>query len=282
MPKASVFDLALQELLKSGRPYSEPISFQKYISANGLQASGTATRISVQTLDQLDPSLRKAGVMVFRLGFSSDGTTTQFGLACAPDRIEDYFLIDNEIFPKTSTTFIPDATAHELYPFRLLGSLVEVGAVNLAIASGLLGHALGLDRPFPRVAPATGSSSYTFDVAPHSRYDIRWRHNNGQVEIDAILLAKRGGRWCLFVIEAKHGPMSSLAKMKLVYPAAAVATKRLPSDVPIIPVYLRSWQEAGDRLHYAIAECTCPDPRQPSSAVASLSVTNSAIWVLIL
>jgi hypothetical protein len=161
MPKASIFDIALQDLLKSGRPYSEPISFQKYISLNGLPTSATAARISIQTLEQLDPSLRKAGVMVFRLGFSSDGATTQFGLAYAPDRIEDYFLVDDEIFPKIATTFIPDATAHELFPFRLLGSLVEVGAVNLAIASGLLGHALGLDRPFPRVAPATGTSNYT-------------------------------------------------------------------------------------------------------------------------
>jgi hypothetical protein len=282
MAKNSIFEIALQELARSGRPYSDPISFQKYISSNGLLTRATALSISVQTLEQLDPSLRKAGVMVFRLGTSSDGRTTQFGLACSPDKIEDYFLIDREIFPKTASTFIPDASAYELFPFRLLGNLIEAGAINLAIASGLLGHALELDPPFPRVAPATGCSTYSFDVAPHARYDVRWSHKDGQVEIDAVLLAKRRGRWCLFVVEAKHGPMASLAKMKLAYPAAAVATKRLPPDVPIIPVYLRSWQEEGDHLRYAIAECDCPDPRRAGSAVASLAVVKSGLWNLIL
>lgn len=283
MKTSSIFELALRKLLRSGRPWSDPISFRDYISSNELRSRGTAESISIQTLDRLDPSLRKAGVMIFRLGSSPDGKTTQFALAQAPDRIEEFFFIDSEIFTTSATTFIPDASAHELFPFRLFANLAEVGAVNLAIASGLLGHILALDYPFPRVAPATGSSTYTFSVTPHSRYDVQWQHNKGQVEIDAALLARRKGRWCLFVIEAKHGSLSSLAKMKLAYSVAAVATKRLlPPDVPIVPVYLRSWQDKGDRIHYAVAECICPDPRQAGFAVASLEVANSGLWDLIL
>jgi hypothetical protein len=104
------------------------------------------------------------------------------------------------------------------------------------------------------------------------------RSTKGQVEIDALVLARRSGRWCLFVIEAKHEPPpSSLAKTnQLAYAVAAVATMGLPADVAIVPVYLRAWIPDDRRglVRYLVAECQCGDPRQGPCPVNRLTAAR--------
>lgn len=274
---SSIFDAALHDINRSGRAWSAPISFQNYLKTNDLPKKQTASVISVQSLDGLDAALRRENVMIFRLGVSADGSTTQFALARAPASINEFFLIDNDIFNVRPETFVPDVPISELLPFQLLGGLPESGTVNFAIASGLLGHALRIDHPNERVIHATGSSCYTFKVAPHAMYPVVWNHNNGQVRLDALIFAKRRGAPCLFVIEAKRGPMSSLSKVLLAYATSAVATKPVPADVPVIPVYLRAWQVGPGRTRFAIAECDYPSRRRTDIPVASLKTKEISV-----
>jgi len=276
----SDFAPAVRALIESGRDWSEPTSFQEYLKlAFPQRQPRTAQRLSVQTLTDLDPLLRSHGFMVFHLG-SPTGLggrrTTRFALIKAPSGVEEFFLVDAKVFACAEETFIPTASYHEMYPFQLLGSIVETGAVNLAIASRLLAEALRLDEPSPRLAPATGASTYTFKVMPHSLCDVMWDHVAGQVEVDAVVFARRGGRWTVFVIEGKHGELESLSKLKLAYATLAIATKRVPSDVQIVPVYMRSWEEEG-RLLFGVAECEMVDPRSAQSPVASITVKSARL-----
>jgi hypothetical protein len=264
---------------KSGRAWSDPISFRAYVEENDLEAQSTAAQISVQSLEGLDGALRHAGVMVFRLGKGRYDSTTQFALARAPNGIEEFFLKDIDLFEEPSLAFEPRLLHDEILPFRLFGELTEGGALNLAIAAGLLAHALGLDEPHPRFAPAAGCSTYTFDVAPHVSYHTAlWQHCGGQVDIDAIVYGRRNGKPHLFTIEAKHGKRGSLAKTKLYYAAAAMETCNIPSDLPIIPVYLRSWGDKGHRYQYGIAECGDFRTMQSPRAVASVDVLRKSVY----
>lgn len=267
----SIFGPAITELQASGRSFWGPRSFQGYVELNGLGRVRTAEKISVQHLGGLDPALRAAHVMVFRLGASGQGNT-QFGLVHAPP--VGQFFIDDDINTPSFSTFVPEAPVADLFPFQLFGALTETGGVNLAVASGLLGHALDCDEPFPRVAPATGASTYDFDVRPLNSA-TPWRHVNGQVEIDAVVLGRRRSSRCLFVIESKHGAPSShtaLSKTKLAYPCSAVASRGVPADVPIVPVYMRSWHQNDKYVRYAVSECT---PWRPGMAVAELAVVST-------
>lgn len=278
----SDFGPALRMLAESGSDWSEPVSFQDYLRSafpQGDRKSKTADRISVQTLGDLDPALRRANVMVFHLGASigARSRTTSFALVKCPRGVEEFFLIDEQIFPLESETFIPRASYQELYPFQLLGSIVEAGAVNLAIASGLLAEGLGLDEPSPRLAPATGASTYSFAVVPRSDIDVMWPHRAGQVETDAVIFARRSGRWTLFVLEAKHGRRASLSKAKLADAALAIGTKSVPKDVMIVPVYLRSWEEEG-RLMFGVAECEMTDPRSERAPIADIRVRKARLF----
>lgn len=86
--------------------------------------------------------------------------------------------------------------------------------------------------------PATGRSTFTFDLRPHSSYPELVTHRDGQVEIDTLFAERRNGRTALFVIEAKTGTTySSLAKHKLAYPILAVRD-RIPPDVEVVPTYM--------------------------------------------
>ncbi len=193
--------------------------------------------------------------MVLRMGI--DGTQARFALVRAERSVErEFFLSDSLCFDSEADpiTYQPDKDV--LLPFELLGSLQEGGAVNLAVATGLLGRALNLDEPYSRVAPTQSASTHAFVVRPHASYAVQWTHESGQVEIDTIYLGKRAGQQKLFVIEAKHGkPGAGLAKHKLAYPAYVMASKPLPKGIEIVPVYLRSWQD-GERVLFGAAECT--------------------------
>jgi len=108
-----------------------------------------------------------------------------------------------------------------------------------------------------------------------------WHHDKGQVEIDAVMFARRGGRRTLFVVEAKKGKRAnSLAKHKLVYPALALsghpAIRSFESDVDIVPVYLRAWSE-GDQIHYQITECVCSGLQEGHTYISELSALRTRI-----
>ena len=97
-------------------------------------------------------------------------------------------------------------------------------------------------------------------------------HNAGQVEIDCLFVAKRGGRDTVFVLEVKSGAFSSLAKHKLVYPVLGILPK-VPEDFEVISVYVRI-QHDGTSLTYNVAECE-PLSETPTPTLTSLSVRSA-------
>lgn len=248
-----IFEPALRQLKPGEWSVFGPTSFQKYLRENGFGRVDTASAISVDSLDRLAPELREAGAMVLRLGKASDGPGTQFALIGTPGRLEDFFLIDREVFTQTEPeVFKPDRNLRELLPYYLLPKLTERSMVHLAFASGLIGYALGLDEPWPTAAPATGSGTYSFSFRPYSGAELL-HHVDGQVEIDAIFAGRRGGRDLVFVLESKMGLPGSLAKHKLAYPLIALE-QGLRVSATSIPIYLRSTQS--DRtVTYDLVEC---------------------------
>lgn len=259
----TIFGLALTEMAESGRRIYGPTSFRDYVSRHDLDWSGQTPRyISIDSLNDLAKELREADVMVLRLGSASDGTGTQFALVEARDQIQEFFLLDEDAFDTEQVMeFEPPVEKDKLLSFRLLPKLSETSLVNLALASGALGEALQLDTTGPLMPPATGRSTFSFDVKPHSAWDPVVTHRTGQVEIDTLFGERRDGETALFVIEAKTGTKrSSLAKHKLVYPLLALA-EEVPHEIDIVPVYMRC-QQVDDEMTFWIAECEVPDPRQ--------------------
>jgi len=201
-----VFEIALREMDSIGLPTFGPISFQFYIAKNALEPARTWQAISVDQRERLAPELQAAQTMVFRLGAPSGARYTHFALAKCHGGWSDYFLEDTQLFA-----------------FQLLPALTETSLVNLAVASGLLHHALDLDEPQTTIIPATGQSTFSFHFRPHPAYGICWTHDRGQVEMDALFVARRSGAEALFVVEAKSGrTFSNIAKHKLVYPCLAL------------------------------------------------------------
>ena len=269
-----IFEKALSEMSSQGEPYLSPQSFKDFqIEHFGAHVyTRTAEAISIQELSRLAAPLRQRHVMVFRLGGAS---TSMFALAQAPDRIEDFFIVDAELDSPSREVFLPAVPYSDLFQFSIVGSLTEANAVNLALASGILGHALSLDEPSPRSSPATGQTTYNFDVVPVPNGPT-WKHDRGQVEIDAMFVAHRNGTPSVFVVEAKSGQRGTLAKYKLTYACAALAgAGNLPTGMEIVPIYVRSWEEHG-LVVYRIAECNSYRSKQDVGrrAVTDLQVTN--------
>lgn len=275
-----IFGPALETLKISSWGIFGPKSFIGYIEENGLSARATAASISIDSLDKLSPTLRKAQAMVLRLGGAVDGERgTKFAVVTTPNRLEDFFIIDaNHLTQSAPTTFLPESSFRDLFPYFVFPKLTENALVNLALASGLLGFALGLERPYPTAAPVTGKSTFSFKVRPHSEIDIELNHDKGQVEVDAILVGRRKDvnqdrvRDCVFVLETKSGPHKSLAKHKLVYPILGLAS-RVPSDMAVIPVYMRA-EQLDNSIRYDIWECQLPDPRKSSISLDQLRPIN--------
>jgi hypothetical protein len=278
--RPSIFEPALRELDASGRAWSEPVSFLEYCRHHGLRPSTTAAAISVQALEGLDRRLIEAGVMVFRLGRASDSRSTRFALVRAPRQLAEFFFVDRELFSGPLLPYPLEVSPELLVPFRILGTAMETAAVNLAIASGLLATALGLDAPAPRIAPTTWASTASFEVRPHELHDVRWQHLDGQVEVDALLFGRVRGKPTLFVVEAKHGRGASLAKHKLAYACAVVAQSPLARGMRLVPVYLRSESPHPGVLHYRIAQCQPLDLPGELPPVASLRVVHTAGYAL--
>lgn len=249
-----VFGPALQALTPGAWSCMAPASFRDYLTRHHIPKRDTAQMISVDFLEKLAPSLRGASAMVLRLGQG------QFALVGTPGRLDDFFLHHWAIFGEaTPEQFLHDVSPDIVSAYKAMGTFTEPTLVNLAFATGLIGHALGLD-PFPREAPATGSSTYDFCFRPHSELDKVFDHTQGQVEIDAVFVGRRNNVAHLFVVEAKlGGNQQTLAKHKLVYPVLAVARYGNP-QLRIVPVYLYI-ERKESKLIYHVVECSFPDPR---------------------
>jgi hypothetical protein len=234
---------------------SSPKGFQKYVSTNNLKAN-TAASISIDSIKKLPKLLKEQNTMVLRLGSHLGDNQTYFSLVKSHD-VNNFFFNDQALFGQLQPElFLPNVSIRSLFAFQLLPKVTETSVVNLAIASGLMAEALNLRDDKTIVVPATGQSTFTFSFKPLANEGIVLEHINGQVEIDAVFVAKRDGKEHLFVIEAKHSnKFDSLAKHKLLYPSLSLLQK-LPSSMPIVPVYLRSIKtEKG--IDFYIAECPC-------------------------
>jgi len=250
-----IFTSAIREMEQTGSEYFGPISFQSYLEENALPVANTAPAISVDSLSKLAPELRQNDLMVFRLGREGRSRNTRFALARSKSAYRDFFLDDAMLVGnKTPESFIPFCSYRDLFSFQLLPALTETSLVNLALASGLLGCALDLDSHAQTIIPATGQSTFTFNVRPHEDSQTTWLHEKGQVEIDAVFVARRAGREVMFVVEAKvSDKLDCLAKHKLVYPVLAIQP-HVPASLPIVPVYLRVVRSSG-LLNFYVTEC---------------------------
>jgi hypothetical protein len=235
-----------------------PVSFRDYLRQHSLPYKDTATAISVDSRRKLSKDLVDSNVMVFRLGNHPGTNHTAFALARTREGWNDFFLEDEHLFSSTEIrSFDASRCNQDLAAFRFLPRLTEPSLVNLALASGLLGEALELDEAGSPIVPATGQSTYTFDVRPFAD-GPSWTHRQGQVEIDSLFFARRNGKQVVFAVEAKRSDaFDSLAKHKLVYPYLALRNS-LPSSMQIVPVYLRAVRN-GDSWNFFVCECGFED-----------------------
>jgi len=254
-----------------GSPTFGPVSFQAYIAQHGLEPARTWQALSIDSQERLAPELKVARTMIFRLGAPSGTRHTHFALAKCRDGWSDYFLEDTYLFADCQPeVFIPPVSLRQLFAFQLLPALTETSLVNLAVASGLLHYALDLDEPQTIIIPATGQSTFSFHFRPHPAYGVCWTHDRGQVEMDALFVARRHGAEALFVVEAKSGTaFSNIAKHKLVYPCLALQT-HVPQYLAVIPVYLRV-RRVDDGLHFYVCECKLPTDHDRVVSLANLS-----------
>lgn len=276
--KLGIFTPALLEMEANDSWYREPESFIGYLRRFSLPKKRTSEAISVDTISSLNSELRDASTMVLRLGSHLNDRGTQFALVAAENNdLSEYFLIDTDIFGDIEPVlFIPTTSYQALFSFTLLPNFTETSLVNLAISSGLLGHALGLSETENQTAPATGASVFTFDVKPRKNSTKSWCHRSGQVQIDAIFTGFRDGNPILVILESKVGKaFSSLVKHKLLYPYLALEDM-LPPYMNVILVYMRVIRRE-DGYHFFIAECNL---RDSSSALNALQVKTKVHYVL--
>lgn len=256
--------------------YYGPKEFLTYCREIGFHPKGsTAQYISLDFYEKLPKELKESNVMVLRMG---GGQKTNFVLFNTDNNLKNYFLHDHEIFTNTpSQTFMPTVEMRELIPYYLMPIRSETTFVNFALSTGVFHKALGLDDSTKITMPATGKSTFTFDVKIHSSIDTTFHHKSGQVEIDGIFLGRRNGDDCLFILEAKNSRKdSSLSKHKLVYPILSIA-KSVPLDIKIFPIYMKS-VEHKDFFEFKIAECSFSDPRKNLVAIDELQLENVNVY----
>jgi hypothetical protein len=273
-----IFQHAISVMNSDNSDVFPPTSFQSYLQQQGLDKVNTAQAISVDRLDHLAPELKAAGVMVFRLGQAPEARNTKFALARQKSGWSDYFLQDEDLYRGIGEkTFHPILPAASLSVFRLLPKPTETSFVNLAVASGLLGGALGIDDPDKHIIAGTGHSTFDLKLQPHPLINAIWEHDRGQVEIDALFCANRNGRQTLFIVEAKTSQkLGSLGKHKLAYPLLALR-KHIPDDIDIVPVYLRIIRKRS-LLHFYFCECTIP--KGDISVASLIPTTNRQVLLL--
>lgn len=278
----SIFGPALEEMRASGTWYRNPEPFVSYLVKHKFQKKDTAVSISVDSIQRLDPELKKAGVMVFRCGVEAGQRHARFALAKSVRAdMSDYFLLDQQLFSDIPPElFISPASHQVLFGFTLFPRFSETSLVNLALFSGLLGHALRLDKSIAQSAPATGQSTYTFDFRPRSsEKEPVWQHLNGQVEIDAIFTGYRQGKPVAIIIESKAGDkLDSMAKHKLIYPYLALRPS-IPHYMEVLLVYMRAIKQH-DGYHFLIAECSVQETQNIAASIADLTPGARSYLVL--
>ncbi|PWB49729.1 MAG: hypothetical protein C3F18_09845 [Nitrosomonadales bacterium] len=262
----ALFDNALAEMGYSS--ILEPRPFITYAKQAGFATVKTADAISVQSLRDLAPELRNAGVMVFRLGIKPGTKGTSFGLAKHTGSWDDYFLQDKNVFAGCKPTPVK-GKREGLRIFDILPRSTETSLVNLAVASGILTTALQIESKSDEIVNATAQGTYSFTVRPHK--DINeacWHHNFGQVEIDGAFVAKRDGVETVFVVEAKVSTdFESLAKHKIAYPMLAIETS-LAQGTPVVGVYLRVLRRPSGFGFFVTECCFSNDQHEIASLIA--------------
>ncbi len=275
LPKSNMFEHAIEKLESSGQLVSQPQSFKEYFEKNGLAVKGVAQHISINRFSDLKQELKDANCTVFRLGAHQHGNNTWFSIAKTVNGWNDYFLFDQDIWGSLrAEDFVSSIPQSNFMAYRLIPKLTETSLVNLAFASGLLHHALGLEKPDRQSIPATGKSTFSFKMKAHSSSETILDHIAGQVEIDAIFTARQNGRDCLFILEAKSGTkFDTLSKQKLVYPVLSLQ-KVVPREMEIIPIYLRTVARKKGK-EFNIAECRFPLTENTTPAVNELEVIKA-------
>ncbi|MGG0277784.1 DUF6997 domain-containing protein [Bacillus rhizoplanae] len=250
----SIFDPIVEQLSTVDVEIFGPIPFFDYLEQYGFPRENAPQHISIDSLEVLSKSLREADSMVMRLGRGD------FAVVKVKNKLNDFFLLDKEIFSNEGEFFYPKVKPNQLLAYKLLPKLTEGSLVNLGFSTGLISFALELDEANPIFPPATCNSTFSFDFLPHSLIEHKLSHNKGQVEIDAMFVEKRNGKNTLFVLESKSGNThKSLAKHKLIYPLLGIANQ-VPKDIPIVPVYLKVLKSS-EGIHFHIVECNYPNPR---------------------
>ena len=276
-----MFEKKLEEL--EGHQSSQPESFLGYLDRTcQKKKKNTPEHISIHRWKDLDRSLRKVEVMVFRLGACARNRT-DFGLARCQSGWSDYFIFDDGRFgddrfgDKELNLYTPELGFDKLFTFQLLPNLSESALIDLAFASGLMGVALGVDSPYDMPVAMSGAFNPTFTFRPFPEASD-WIHDGGQVQFDGAVVGKRGGKRILFVIEAKADGSRSLAKHKLFYPAIGLIEK-VPIDIPVVPVYLRVSKNRNGRI-FKIAECNEIRRRKAPHCVSEISVSKRQSWII--
>lgn len=280
----SHWDPALDRLQDGTGGIYGPTSFIGYLQDTGEDPNQyrTAAELSIDTRRHLSNRLEEEDTMVLRMGRATDGRGTQFALIRVPDRLDNFFISEEEfdtnnrqVLDYTSsgddTLSLGQSARDILVVYRSLPTFSETSLVNLALSTGILSQALGLDTEQIGTAPTTVASTFDFRFEPHPNHPTVVHHNGGQVEIDALILARRQGERILLVIEAKSGRLRELAKHKLGYPALA-ADKSLSIDVDrVVPVYLRA-QTVDEDIRYSIYECSELPVGEAQPCLAGLEV----------
>jgi hypothetical protein len=194
--------------------------------------------------------------MVLRLGSSpSTGPGTHFVVVRISGGSASFFLSDDELFRDVPIkNFLPDTPVQELFAFGLLNALTESSALQLGLLTGVLADALDLDPPRRPIVSVSGNGVYSFEFRIDPSYPVVLRHHRGQVEVDALFVARRDGRDTVFVLEAKMDRTRSIAKHKLLYPVLGVLNQ-IPPELPVVPVYVRIHQTATGTI-FSVAECS--------------------------
>ena len=265
-----MFNDAINELNRSNNLVGDSQSFQTYIKGLGLNNIRTAHYISINSLSDLQPELKDANCMVFRLGSPKGERNTHFALSKTNVDWSDYFLIDSELFNKEEIKDFDLKLSKRLeLPFKLLPALSETSLVNLSLGSGLLFDALKILKNDDYIIPSTVRSTFTFNFKPLSESNKKFTHNNGQVEIDSMFVAERNNKECLFVVEAKvSDKLDSLSKHKLLYPILAVENK-IHQNLEVIPVYIRIIK-SDQHIDFNIVECKIPRDNKEFGALDEL------------
>lgn len=282
----SHWDPALRSLQESESDLYGPESFIGYLRDTGQDPNQyrTADELSVDTRAQLSERLDERDTMVLRLGRASNGPGTQFALVQAPGELEDFFvdesefnLDDRQVLDYSSggddAVALKQSAQDMLAVYRSLPTFSETSFVNFALATGILSRALDLDAEQIGTAPTTVASTFDFEFEPHPNRPTTLHHNGGQVEIDALIVVRRGGERILLVVEAKTGAPRELAKHKLGYPALAARTSLSLAVDQVVPVYLRA-QPGNDAIRYSIYECSELPGGETRPCLAELCVVD--------